>query len=172
MKTSKTYRGLLHTGRNQKGFTFLEVMISTVILSVGIFGLIKTADSVLFYQSHSKNTTDATLKTANKIEEIKRLSSNEPTGGAFGFNYLTTDYLTDESLTKVDDQTYTKSEVDGDFTITWTLQVYPSGTDETFEDSTSIHMLEVLVTTSWTDSRGATREVELSSVIHRRQFIE
>jgi prepilin-type N-terminal cleavage/methylation domain-containing protein len=169
---SNTSKEFLQAGQNQKGFTFLEVLVSAVILSVGIFGLIKTADSVLFYQSHAKNTTDATLKTANKIEEIKHLSANDPTSGAFGFNYLTTDYLTDESLTRVDSQTYSKSETDEDFTVAWTLQVYPSGTSETFDEPTSIHMLEVLVTTTWTDSRGSGREVELSAVIHRRQFIE
>jgi prepilin-type N-terminal cleavage/methylation domain-containing protein len=171
-KLLTTNNRLLQAGRNQGGFTMIEVLISSVILVVGIFGLIKTADSVIFFQNHSKNVTEATFKTTNKIEEIKGFSTNEPTGGSFGFNYLTTDYLTDEGLTKVDDQTYSKSETDGDFTVTWTLQVYPSGTDETFEDSTSIHMLEVLVNTAWTDSRGGARDVELAAVIHRRQFIE
>ena len=167
-----TNKTLLQTGRNQKGFTLVEVLISGVILSVGIFGLIKTADSVLFYQKHSKNITEATLTATNKIEEVKRLSTNEPTGGAFGFNYLVTDYLTEEGFNATDNQTNTKSETEGIFTTTLTLQVYPSGTNETFDEPTSIHMLEILVNTAWTDSRGQARDVELSAVIHRRQFIE
>ena len=106
--TSTTHKGLLPRGNNQGGFTLIEVLISMVILTIGIFGLIQTASSVIFFQKHSANVTEATLKTANKIEEVKRLSANEPTGGIFGFTYLTSTYLTDEGFTEVDDQTYSK----------------------------------------------------------------
>jgi len=167
-----TKNNLLQVGRNQEGFTLMEVMVSMVIMSVGLFGLIKAADSVIFYQNNSRMVTAATMKTTNKIEDIKRYSANEPTGGVFGFDYLVTDYLTDEGLTEVDDWTYSKTEQDGDFSITWQLQVFPSGGDEKFEEPISIHMLEVLVTTSWTDSRGTAKNVEMASVLHRRQFIE
>ena len=170
--TSTTHKGLLPRGNNQGGFTLIEVLISMVILTIGIFGLIQTASSVIFFQKHSANVTEATLKTANKIEEVKRLSANEPTGGIFGFTYLTSTYLTDEGFTEVDDQTYSKAETDGDFTQTLVLQIYPTGTTETFDEPTGIHMLEVLVTTEWTDSRGSDREVEIAAVLHRRQFIE
>jgi len=85
-KLSTTNKNLLPAGRNQKGFTLIEVLISMVILTVGIFGLIKTASSVIFFQTNSKMITQATLKTANTIEEVKRFSTNEPTGGSFGFN--------------------------------------------------------------------------------------
>ncbi|MBC8282854.1 MAG: prepilin-type N-terminal cleavage/methylation domain-containing protein [Nitrospinae bacterium] len=169
---SKTINKFSEQGRNQQGITLVEVVISMAILAIGIFGLIKTANSVIFYQNNSRLVTEATMKTTNKIEEVKRFSANEPTGGVYGFNYLVTDYLTDEGLTADDDWTYSKTEQDGDFNITWQLQVYPSGGDEKFEDPTSIHMLEVLVTTAWTDGHGESRNVEMASVIHRRQFIE
>ena len=100
------YKDFLPAGRNQEGFTLMEVLVSMVILSVGIFGLIKTANSVIFFQANSKMITQATLKTANKIEDVKRFSTNEPTGCSFGFNYLVSDYLTDEGLSEIDDQTY------------------------------------------------------------------
>ena len=169
---SKAVNKLFQRGRNQQGFTLLEVVVSMGILAVGIFGLLKAADSVIFYQNNSRLVTEATMKTTNKIEEVKRFSANEPTGGVYGFNYLVTDYLTEKGLTKDDDWTYSKTEQDGDFNITWQLQVFPSGGDEKFDEPTSIHMLEVLVTTEWTDSRGQTKEVEMASVLHRRQFIE
>ena len=159
-------------GGNQQGFTLIEVVVSMGILAVGIFGLIRAADSVIFYQNNSRMVTEATMKTTNKIEEVKRFSANEPTGGVYGFNYLVTDYLTEQGLTQDDDWTYSKTEQDGDFSITWQLQVYPSGGAETFNDPTSIHMLEVLVTTEWTDTKGEAKEVEMASVLHRRQFIE
>ena len=159
------YKDFLPAGRNQEGFTLMEVLVSMVILSVGIFGLMKTAGSVIYHQNNSKMTTEATLNTANKIEEIKRLSTNEPTGGRFGFNYLVTDYLTDAGFSEIDNQTYSESR-------TRTLQIYPSGTSETFDDPTTIHMLEVVVKTAWTDSRGGAKDVEMAAVIHRRQFIK
>ena len=166
------YKDFLPAGRNQEGFTLMEVLVSMVILSVGIFGLMKTAGSVIYHQNNSKMTTEATLNTANKIEEIKRLSTNEPTGGTFGFNYLVTDYLTDAGFSEIDNQTYQRSTTEGDFTITLTLQIYPSGTSETFDAPTTIPMLEVLVQTAWTDSRGGAKDVEMAAIIHRRQFIQ
>ena len=169
---STTNKGLLSACRKQEGFTLIEVLISMVIMIVGIFGLIKSVSSVIFYQSHSKMVTEATLNTANKLEEIKRLSTNEPTGGTFGFNYLVSDYLADEGLSKINDQTYSKTETDGDFTTTQTLQVYPSSSGETFDEPTAIHMLEVVVKTEWTDRRGGARDVEIATVFNRRQFVE
>lgn len=162
----------LKAGQNQKGFTLIEVMVSMVVLGVGLFGLIKAADSVIYYQNNSRLVTEATMKTTNKIEQIKGFAANDPTGGVFGFDYLVTTYLTDEGLTKDDDWTYSKTEQDGEFNITWQLQVFPSGGDETFDDPLSIHMLEVLVTTSWTDTHGNAKDLEMASVLHRRQFIE
>ena len=171
-KLSTTNKNLLPAGRNQKGFTLIEVLISMVILTVGIFGLIKTASSVIFFQANSKMITQATLKTANTIEEVKRFSTNEPTGGSFGFDYLVTDYFTDQGLSEIDNQPYQRSTTEGDFTITLTLQIYPSGTSETFDAPTTIPMLEVLVQTAWTDSRGGAKDVEMAAIIHRRQFIQ
>ncbi len=168
-----TYKkNVWNPNRDQEGFTLIEVLISMAVLSVGIFGLIKTASSVIYYQDTSRLITEATLITTNKIENTKRYGANEPTGGTYGFNYLTTDYLTDESFTEISDQNYRKVETEGDFTITTNLQVYPSSSTETFDDPTAIHMLEVLVTTAWTDSRGQSKNIEMASVLHRRQFIE
>jgi len=169
---STTKNTLLNSNRNQGGFTLIEVVVSMVILSVGIFGLIKTAGSVIYHQDNSRLITEATLITTNKIENTKRYSANEPTGGAYGFNYLVTDYLTDESFTEISDQNYRKVETEGDFTVTTNLQIYPSSSSDNFDSPTEISMLEVLVTTEWTDSRGQSKDMEMASVLHRRQFVE
>lgn len=158
--------------QNQGGFTLIEVLISMTILAIGLFGLIKTASSVIYHQDNSRLLTEATLITTNKIENTKRYSANEPTGGAYGFNYLVSDYLTDESFSEINNQNYQKVETEGVFTITTDLQVYPSGSSDNFDSPAEISMLEVLVTTEWTDSRGQSRNLEMASVLHRRQFVE
>jgi len=170
--TVTTKKNVGDVDQGQKGFTLIEVVVSMVILSVGIFGLIKTASSVIYHQDNSRLITEATLITTNKIENTKRYAANEPTGGAYGFNYLTTDYLTDESFTEISDQNYRKIETDGDFTITTNLQIYPSTSTENFDSPTAIRMVEVVVTTGWTDSRGQAKNIEMASVLHRRQFVE
>ncbi len=168
-----TIKNLWQAGRNKQGFTLIEVLVSMVLLTVGIFGLIKTANSVIFYQNAARLTTEATIKTTNIIEDIKRLSTEEPTGGTFGFNYLVTTYIEDSAVWAViSNQNYRRIENDGDFQITTDLQIYPSSSSESFDSPLSIHMLEVVVKTEWTDSKGNAKQIEMASVIHRRQFIE
>lgn len=159
-------------GRNQQGFTLMEVMVSMVILAVGIFGLIKTASSVIYHQDNARLITEATMITTNKIEDIKRLSTNEPTGGGFGFDYLVTDYLTNETYTEISNLNYRKIETQGDYTVTTDLQVYSPGAGEDFDTPISIKMLEIVVNTTWFDSRGIGKEIEMASILNRRQFIE
>ena len=91
---------------NQIGFTLIELLISIVVLSVGILGLIKVVDSVIFYQNRSHDNSRAALFVTNKIEEIKRLSTNEPAGGIYGFDYLVRDYANETGMNRVDDTTY------------------------------------------------------------------
>jgi prepilin-type N-terminal cleavage/methylation domain-containing protein len=170
MKNLTIITGDMNQG--QKGFTLIEVVVSMVILSVGIFGLIKTASSVIYHQDNSRLMTEATLITTNKIENTKRYAANEPTDGAYGFNYLTTDYLTDEVFTEISEQNYRKIETEGDFTITTNLQIYPSSSSDNFDSPVDIQMLEVVVKTEWTDSRGQAKNIEMASVLHRRQFVE
>ena len=163
---------------NQAGFTLIEILVSITLLSVGILGLILAVDSIMYYQSKSAEVTQATLLTTNKIEEIKRLSTNEPSGGIYGFNYLVTDYLVDESMTQVDDKTYSFSEVIDKgpelpiMTRTVTLQIYPPEDTSSFSNPDQIDLLEAVIKTEWTDKRGERKSVELGSLIHKRHFIE
>ena len=176
-KLTTTKKHLWHPSRNQQGFTLIEVMVSMVILSVGIFGLIKTASSVIYFQDSSRLTTEATLITTNKIEDIKRLSTEEPTGGTFGFNYLTTTFFDgppawaaagNQAFTLTEPSTGYSSE---GFKTTTLLQVYSPG-DADFDNPITIKMLELVVKTEWKDSRGIAKEIEMASVLHRRQFLE
>lgn len=73
------------------GFTLMEVMVSLVILSVGLFGLASQTVSVIKANSLSDKITQATVLAEDKLEELKRLgythtqlndttSSNNPPG--------------------------------------------------------------------------------------------
>ena len=162
----------------QYGFTLIEILVSITILTVGILGLIMVVDSIIYYQSKSAEVTQATLLTTNKIEEIKRLSTNEPSGGIYGFNYLITEYLVEKKMTQIDEKTYFFSEIISvgphhpKMTRTVTLQTYPPGNESSFSDPSTIDLLEAIIKTEWTDKRGKKKSVELGSLIHKRHFIE
>ena len=163
---------------NQTGFTLIELLISIVILTVGILGLIKVVDSVIFYQDKSHDNSRATLFVTNKIEEIKRLSTNEPAGGIFGFDYLVRDYANETGMNRVNDTTYsiveTIDEGNGSTVInrSLTFKTYPPDEDISFSDPELINLLEVIVKAEWIDNRGRSQDFEMGSLIHRRQFIE
>ena len=171
----KTKLKIFRPLENPAGFTLIEVLASMVILSVGILGLASAVTSVNQYQNQSKNTTLATMHTTNKLEEIKRMGTNEPTGGAFGFDFLIDDgvngYL--NGYAAPDIWTRSSSDTINGFTREWELTVYPvtAQATEDFTDPTQIHMVEVVVTTSWVDAKGGTKSVEIATVLHRRQFI-
>ena len=163
---------------NQTGFTLIELLISIVILTVGILGLIKVVDSVVFYQDKSNNNSRAALFVTNKIEEIKRLSTNEPAGGIFGFDYLVRDYANENGMNRVNDTTYSITETidegNGSTVInrSLTFKTYPPDEDISFSDPELINLLEVIVKAEWIDNRGRSQDFEMGSLIHRRQFIE
>jgi len=172
MKIIKTGGPRKNNRHAQSGFTLIEILVSLVLLGIGMLGLTSIVNSVLHSQKHSNQTTVATMLTTNKLEQIKRLSANEPTGGTYGFSYLTSEYLTDEGMTEVTNKSYNKLETIDGMTRTWTLNIYPSSSNETFDAPETIRMIEVVVNTQWTDERNQTHNVELASVLHRRQFLE
>jgi prepilin-type N-terminal cleavage/methylation domain-containing protein len=163
---------------NQAGFTLIELLISIVILTVGILGLIKVVDSVIFYQDKSRDNSRAALFVTNKIEEIKRLSTNEPAGGIYGFDYLVRDYANEIGMDRVNDNTYsiieTIDEGNGYTVInrSLTFRTYPPDEDISFSDPELINLLEVIVKAEWIDNKGGSQDFEMGSLIHRRQFIE
>ena len=163
---------------HQAGFTLIEVLVSMIIMAIGILGLIKVVDSVIYHQSKSSELTQATLLASNKIEEIKRLSMNEPTGGIYGFKYLVTDYLVEKNMIKMNDKTYSASEIINKspdlpkMTTSVTLRTFPPGDDSSFSDPGKINLLEVIIKTEWIDRKGNQKNVELGSLIHKRGSIE
>ena len=178
VKNHKLLNSILKRKANQAGFTLIEVLVSMTILAMGILGLITIVNLIMYHQSKSREVTQATLLIKNKIEEIKRISINEPSGGIFGFNYLVTDYLVAESMNQVNNKKYSRSEVLDkgkelpQMTRTLTLQTYPQESNRSFSDPDQIKLLEIIVRMEWVDKRGDTRSMEMGSLIHKRHFIE
>lgn len=162
--------------RNDAGFTLFEVMVSLTVMTVGILGLLSSVSSVNHFQRQSKEMTLATMHATNKLEEVKRVATNEPTGGAFGFGYLVDDtaggYL--NGYTAVDDWTRSSSDTVDGLTRSWSLSVYPASAqtaEQSFLIPGAVRMVEAVVTTSWTDEKGDSKSVEVATVLHRRQFL-
>lgn len=170
-KTSNT-----STIRNEAGFTMIDVLISVVVLSVGILGLLSSVHTVSHFQRHSRDMTSATMHAANKLEEIKRVATDEPGGGsAFGFGYFVDDGATGflNGYGSPDNWTRTSSDTIDGITRDWTIQIFPvmQDADESFLNSAFIRMVEVVVDASWTNEKGETETVQLATVLHRRQFV-
>lgn len=160
---------------SDRGFTMLEILVSLVLLTVGILGILSSVSSVMHYQRHSRDMTLATMHATNKLEEIKRVGTNEPTGGAFGFSHLVDStaggYV--NGYTAPDDWTRSSSDTVDGMTRTWTLNIYPfQDANQDFTVPNLIRMVEAVVTVQWTDERGNQKNVELATVLHRRQFIQ
>lgn len=163
---------------NTKGFTLIEALVSMVILSVGILGLASSINSVTRYQNLSKDVTLATMHTTSKLEEIKRFATNEPTGGAFGFDYLVGDENDDffalNGYANTDDRTRTASVVTADgYTVESVITIFPANAPqaENFTNPGAIRLVDAQVTTTWTDKSGNGQTVQSGTVLHRRQFV-
>ena len=81
-------------------------------------------------------------------------------------------------MTRVNDRTYSLSEVLDEgkelpkMTRTLTLRTYPPDSTRSFADPEQINLLEAVTKAEWTDKKGEKKSVELSSLIHKRHFIE
>ncbi len=163
--------------QSQSGFTFIEVMVAITIFSVGILGLMTTTHTISHNQRNADSMTEATLLASDRMEEIKRAATNEPVGGSFGFDYFVDDqaggflasFSTPNNNTRILAESLT-----GGYTRTTTVMVYPSSAwaAEDFIVPQNIHMVEVLVDVSWANSTGATKNLQLNTVLQRRQFIQ
>ncbi len=162
--------------RKESGFTLIEVLISIVVLVVGIMGLLSSFNSVSHHQRNSDDNTEATMLASDQLELIKRTATNEPLGGAHGFEYFVDDqngFLT--SYSAPDDYTRTKTEsLSGGFTRKTTVSIFPPSAQsrEDFTQPNTIHMVDVNVEVSWVSSSGHNKKVEIGTALQRRQFVQ
>jgi type IV pilus assembly protein PilV len=63
----------MHALKSTEGFTLIEVMIGTVILTIITLGLMSLTVSTIRGNAFSKSLTTATALAQDKLEQVKRL---------------------------------------------------------------------------------------------------
>jgi len=163
--------------KNSRGLSMLEVAIGLLILAVALVAFLSSAGNVSYFNKRAEQENKATQLASNKMEEIKRLSTNEPTGGNYGFSYVTSKTGLLASMTRNSAYKYSTSDTEDIYTRTWTLEVYDTSTgavangDASFDSPDQIRVIQATVEITWTDMKGQAKSVQLSTLLHRRQFI-
>ncbi len=166
---------------SESGFTLIEVLISMLIFSVGILGIMTSINSVIDYQRDADDMTQATLLTKQQLERFKAVGANENSlvGGTYSFDYLVGDFKGVAGLDCSGSTTICTSlnpEIFGKFSRVTTMTVM-AGTGQSWGDFTVanqplIRFVKVDVVTTYTGSRGIPRSVSLSVVMNRRRILQ
>jgi len=163
--------------KNQSGLSMLEVAIGLLILAVALVAFLSSAGSVSYFNQRAEQENKATQLASNKMEEIKRISTNEATGSDYGFSYVTSQTGLLASMTRNSAYKYSSSETEDIYTVTSTLEVYDTSTgavangDVSFDTPDQIRVIQSTVEVTWTDMKGQSKSVQLATLLHRRQFI-
>ncbi len=163
--------------KNQSGLSMLEVAIGLLILAVALVAFLSSAGNVSYFNQRAEQENKATQLASNKMEEIKRISTNEATGSDYGFSYVTSQTGLLASMTRNSAYKYSSSETNDIYTIALTLEVYDTSTnavangDVSFDTPDQIRVIQSTVEVTWTDSKGQSKSVQLATLLHRRQFI-
>jgi type IV pilus assembly protein PilV len=64
---------MMHHLHNDSGLTLLEVLITMLILSVGLLGMVGLTTGIMRGSSFSRKVTTATTVAEEKMEEMRRL---------------------------------------------------------------------------------------------------
>ncbi len=163
--------------KNQGGLSMLEVAIGLLILAVALVAFLSSAGNVSYFNKRAEQENKATQLASNKMEEIKRISTNEATGSDYGFSYVTSKTGLLASMTRNSAYKYSSSETSDIYTVTSTLEVYDTSTsavangDISFDTPDQIRVIQSTVEVTWTDMKGQSKSVQLATLLHRRQFI-
>jgi type IV pilus assembly protein PilV len=126
---------------NQKGVTLIELLVTLLILTIGIAGLIKFQMTYFYYSDLSKQRAEAVFLAKTKMDALRAFQTIPTTSGQFAYN----DIASGSSTSAGNNATYS---------INWTVTTHTNPNYKT-----------VNITVSWTDRRNATKSISLSSII-------
>lgn len=178
---------------NSKGFTLIELLISMAIFSFSLVAIVNMFAASLYAGKVADSVTQATNLAQYKIEEIKKLSTEEEDQGItfLGFDYLISTESGGYLSTMHDDGThgdeesedgiYTNQELidtktqsiiqsaQAPFIMTrkWSIQAYSGD----FAHPNTVNLVTLIVMVSWQD-KVKTRSTTLETLIHRRRFVQ
>jgi len=69
----------VRNGRNDKGFTLLEILVAVTLLSIGLLGIAGLTVGIMRGNRHSKMATTATTLAQDRMEEIRRRDYSDVT---------------------------------------------------------------------------------------------
>ena len=138
--------------RNQKGFSLIEVLISVLVISVGVLGIVALQVTSTVYAESSIHRGQASM-LAREIVERMRVNTDESLAGNYDINTL-------PALTRVCTGAATDcspSQIREHDLRSWSARVAAllPGSDASIVTDTSVDPVSVVVTLSWTSRRSA-----------------
>ena len=125
------------------GITLIELLVTLLILTIGIAGLVKFQGSYFYYSDVSKQRQEALLLAKTKMAALRNFQVLPTTTGYAAYDDITSG----SASTTQNNATYT---------TTWTI------TDHT---NPSYKTANIVV--SWTDRRGSSQNLTLTSIISK-----
>ncbi len=137
MKRQKIEPWQILTPQSQCGFTFIELLIAMLILTIGIVGTTALTTGIHRGNFFSKNITSATAIAETQLEAVQRE----------GYANATT--------TKFPSSAQTVSMGGVNFSRTTTIA----------NDSPAVNMKTITVAVSWNEANNAARSVNLQTIL-------
>jgi len=143
----------------QQGFTLLEALIAALVVAVAMLGVARLQGVTMLGSSDSRTKTYALNLAQEKIEELRSFANQDTyLGMASGSD--------------------THAGANATFTRTWTItscvNLSPScdGNTNGSIDGNESNYRQINSTVTWTDSRGDTQIVRLTSYIARSEPVK
>jgi len=124
---------------SQRGFSLLEALIAALVVALAMLGLARLQGVTLINSGDSRMKTRALNLAQDKIEELRSFANKDTYTGMASGNDAPTSYAGDNSS----------------FARTWTITSCPN----------SVDCKKVGVRVNWTDPKGETQTVALTSYI-------
>ncbi|MFQ5918099.1 MAG: prepilin-type N-terminal cleavage/methylation domain-containing protein [Candidatus Binatia bacterium] len=111
----------MRNGRNDRGFTLLEILVAVTLLSIGLLGVAGLTVGIMRGNRHSNMTTTATTLAQDKIEDVRANGYSGTPAGTFPEPYNNADFPFYKRVTVVTDNTPSPNMKTVTVTVYWNL---------------------------------------------------